>query len=139
MRHAQKGKKSLTAAKRSSFGGRWPAVVETEFSTQTLCGGRQRAAPGALSRGYLGGLLQPLPIDRGRVGPEIFEPVVAARLRVEEMDGNVAVILHDPLGRRVAFDAQARFSFARHGRVDFFGQGVDLPPTGAGGHDKEVV
>src|SRR5438046_5319039 len=127
MRHAQKGKKALRPRRASSLGGRLPAVVETEIRTQIYWGCRHRAANRALFRGYLGGLLQPLPIEWGRVGPEIIEPVVAARLRVEDMDDNVAVILHDPLGRRVAFDAQAGFSFARHGRVDFSGQGVDLP------------
>src|SRR5229473_4146580 len=54
------------------------------------------------------------------------------------MDDDVAVVLHDPLGGFVAFDTEPGFPFRCHARIDFFREGVHLPPAGAGGQDKEV-
>src|SRR5262249_29422315 len=83
--------------------------------------------------------LSPFPVQSRRIGPEFFETVVTACLRVEHMDDDIAVVLNDPLAGLVAFDAQADLALAAHGRVGFCGEGVELAAAGAAGQHKEVI
>src|SRR5262245_62428189 len=79
------------------------------------------------------------PVNSRCVRPEFFQRVVFARFRIEDVDDYVSVVLNDPLAGLVAFDGSATVADGTQGRVGFFGDGVDLAPTGAGGEDKEVI
>src|SRR5262245_38642647 len=80
-----------------------------------------------------------LPIDALGVGPEVLQAVVFAGVGVEDVDDDVAVVLHHPLGGRVAFDAEAGVALLVHLGVDLLRQGVDLAAAGTGREDEEVV
>ena len=80
-----------------------------------------------------------LPVHAPRVGPQVFQAVVLARVGVEDVDDHVAVILHHPFAGFVALDGQRAVAFRVQGGVDFFADGVDLPAAVAGGQDEEVV
>ena len=73
------------------------------------------------------------------VGPEILQREVLASRGVEDVDDDVAVVLHDPLTGRISLNRQPRVADFLHGRVDFFGNGVYLTPAGAGDEDKEII
>src|SRR5262249_32495656 len=51
----------------------------------------------------------------------------------------VAVVLNDPLAGVIAFDSQATLAFTGEHVVNFFGNGVNLPPTLARGNDEEII
>src|SRR5262249_54143738 len=55
------------------------------------------------------------------------------------MDHDITVVLNDPLGGLVSFDAKPHLSLAGHGAVYFLGDRVDLPSAGAVGQDQKVV
>src|SRR5712664_338174 len=44
------------------------------------------------------------PVDARRVGPQLFQRVILARVGVEDVNDHVAVILNDPLAGLVALD-----------------------------------
>ena len=56
--------------------------------------------------------VRPFPVNSPGVGPEIVERVIAARLLIEQVNDDVAVVLHDPAAGVVAFDAETRFALA---------------------------
>src|SRR5262249_492010 len=80
-----------------------------------------------------------LPVNARSVGPEILDGVVFARLRVEDVRHQIAVVLHDPARRLVTLDRKPDVAAVSQRRVDLFGDGVDLPAAGAGSDDEEVV
>ena len=53
------------------------------------------------------GSARSLPVDARSIGPELLQPVILAGLGVEDVDHEVAVILHDPARRLVALDRTA--------------------------------
>ena len=70
--------------------------------------------------------------------PRVFKGIITARVLIEDVNDDVAVILHHPAARLVALDAQAFFPFGTHERVHFLGKGVDLPTAAAGHEDEEI-
>src|SRR5437763_14838618 len=81
----------------------------------------------------------PRPVDPWGVLPELFEAIVFARLGREQVDDDVAVVVHDALARLVSLDGQALVADPARGRVDLLGEGVDLPAGRTGDEDGEVV
>src|SRR5262245_50236504 len=103
-----------------------------------------RRIPSPYGRGDGETLLQPdsiqaLPIHARRIRPQFLDGIVLPRRVVEHMDDHVAVILDHPFARLVALDGEAAITPLVHGVVDFFGDGVDLPPAGTGGENEEVI
>src|SRR5690349_4818220 len=49
-----------------------------------------------------------LPVDARSIGPQILERVILAGLRVEDVNHEIAVVLHDPARRLVTLDRETR-------------------------------
>src|SRR5947209_16765261 len=79
------------------------------------------------------------PADARGVGPQLFEGVVLARARVENVHDHVAVILYHPAARLVPLDGQPTVTRPRQGGVDFLGEGMNLATAGAGDENEVVV
>src|SRR5205814_10427688 len=79
------------------------------------------------------------PVDLLGISPQIFQAEVRACLGVENMHYDVAVVLHDPARRFIAFDAETLFAFGMHGGIDLFRNRMDLPPASASGQNEVIV
>src|SRR5947209_1495013 len=73
------------------------------------------------------------PVHARGVGPQVLDGVVFARVRVEDVDDHVAVILHDPFAGLVALDGPAPVAALVQGGIHLFADRVDLAAAGAGG------
>src|ERR1700730_15366680 len=80
-----------------------------------------------------------LPIQARGIQPQILERIEGAGLRIEEMDDDVAVVLHHPFAGFIALDAEALLSLGSQRRIDLFGDGMNLSSAGRRGDDEEVV
>ena len=76
--------------------------------------------------------LLPGPVDARRIGPQVFQTIVGARVGIEHMDHDVAVVLHHPFAGLVAFDGGALLAGSAQGGVHFLRERMDLPAAGAG-------
>lgn len=73
------------------------------------------------------------------MAPEAFEVVVGARLCLEDVYDEVAVVYEHPFAAVVAFYADRRFARAFELDVDFVANGLVLFGTGASADDEIVA
>src|SRR5262249_30826723 len=78
------------------------------------------------------------PVYPLRIRPQILEGVILTRFLIEDMDHDVAIVLHDPTARLIALDAKALFALCVYVVANFVREGVNLASAGAG-HDDEKV
>src|SRR5262245_45470233 len=69
------------------------------------------------------------PIHAWRIGPEVFEPVIIAGVLIEDVDHDIAVILHHPAAGLIARNGEAFLPFGAKGRIDLLGQRMYLAPA----------
>lgn len=70
--------------------------------------------------------------------PETFQVVVGAGACQKNVDDEIAVVLENPLGVFVTFDADRELTLVLQLQVDFIADGLILPRAAAG-TDQEVV
>ncbi len=70
--------------------------------------------------------------------PEALQIIVRAGAREEYVHDEIAVVLQDPLGVLVAFDADGHLALSLHLEIDFVTYGLVLACVGAGA-DQEVI
>jgi hypothetical protein len=72
------------------------------------------------------------------MSPETFQVVVGTGACQENVNDEVAVVLENPLGVFVAFDADRKLALLLQFQVNFIADGLILPRAAAG-TDQEVV
>ena len=71
--------------------------------------------------------------------PELFESVILARLGLEHLDDDIAVIEQDPTAFVVSFDAVSFIAQPLFvGVIDLFADGMQLPSTRSRDDDEEI-
>ena len=82
---------------------------------------------------------QAFPVQSRGFCPEFFNAVVIARVGIEEMYDERAVIKQDPRATLIALNAHAFIAqFVFELMVDVFADRVQLPTTGTAGDDKVI-
>src|SRR5437762_13373988 len=97
------------------------------------------AGPLACASGLYVGRIAISAFDWYRAGPEVFEAVVVALLRIKQMNDHGAVIEQNPVTVLIAFETEAAMAeLLLEDVVDSVAHGPKLAVAGAGGDDEEV-